>query len=122
MLKSQQKKLPRKGAVKVIDGREICNTETSEGRRIYGQRCEDMCLRQGMACAICRKWSKVLYFDHEAGRGSGGGHRTDAILDAEGHWINAALCYDCNSIKGSKRYKWVNGAYKPVDKYKEKAA
>lgn len=118
-LACQRKKLPRQGAVKVIDGREVCRRETKEGARIYRERTDAMARRQGGKCAICRLW-RDLWFDHEAGRGSGGGHRTDAILDAEGNWINAALCFECNSLKGSKRYKWIKGIYTPVTK--EKAA
>jgi hypothetical protein len=62
-----------------------------------------------------------MQFDHESGRGHGGGNRTDAILDAEGNWVNAALCHNCNQWKGSRRYKWVNGSYLPVEKFKEVA-
>jgi hypothetical protein len=58
-------------------------------------------------------------FDHEAGRGAG---KQDDRIEVAGLWQNAAVHEICNSLKGSKRYKWVNGVYKPVEKYKEKAA
>lgn len=120
MLACQRQKLPRKGAVKKIGDREVCNMETRKGREIYAERTAQMASRQRFRCAICKHLQLGMQFDHESGRGSGGGHRTDAILDAEGNWINAALCHICNQLKGSKRYKWQSGKYLPV--VKEKAA
>lgn len=116
--KEKRKKLP---PIEIFpDGREICRRETKEGARIYRERTDEMARRQGLKCAICHLW-KDLWFDHEAGRGSGGGHRTDAILDRKGEWINAALCYECNSEKGSKRFKWENGLYREVKRVREVA-
>ena len=98
-----------KPAVKTYpDGREICLETKGE----YLFRLNSMRERQCNLCAICRQHAHLL-FDHEAGRGSGGGHRDDRI-EVTGHWQNAALCYDCNQEKGSKRYHWVNGVYEPV--------
>jgi len=51
-------------------------------------------------------------FDHQNGRGSGGGHRDDRIA-IDGLFYNAALCHDCNTEKGSKRYEWRDGKYVP---------
>lgn len=116
MLKCQRPKLPRQGAVKKNGNLDL---DTKEGQRIYKSRTVAMFMRQGLSCALCPAWGNIQ-FDHEAGRGHGGGHRNDAITDADGNWINAALCEHCNSLKGSKRYKWVSGIYTPVTK--EKAA
>lgn len=120
MLDCQKPKRLRREPIDRKDGREVCRRETKEGARIYRERTEEMSRRQGLKCAICLLW-KDLWFDHEAGRGAGGGHRTDAILDAKGNWINAALCFDCNTLKGSKRYRWVNELYLPVVREREVA-
>lgn len=118
MLAHQKKKLPRQGAVKKNG---TLNLKSKEGRKIYADRTFQMASRQRFRCAICQHVQLGMQFDHEAGRGSGGGHRTDAITDAEGNWINAALCYNCNLWKGSKRYKWVNGQYLPTKRLQEVA-
>jgi hypothetical protein len=57
-----------------------------------------------------------MEFDHQAGRGSGGGNRDDRILDENGNWMNAALCTKCNTKKGSKRYEWRGRRYLKVVK------
>jgi len=96
------------------DGREVCNTKTTVGKLEYKSRTYQMLERQGMRCAICYSslgyiWSQ---FDHQAGRGSGGGHRDDRIV-VDGQWHNAALCHSCNTQKGSRRYEWIAGVYQP---------
>lgn len=114
MLKSQMKKLPRQGAVNKNGS---LNLETTEGLRMYKDRLYEMEVRQGFRCAICERTAgSRMEFDHQAGRGMNGGHRSDEICDDKGNWINAALCHECNSRKGSKRYTWINKKYLPVTK------
>lgn len=117
MLACQRKKLPRQGAVK--KNGKVLNLETKEGLREYRSRTWEMSDRQKELCAICGYWMLRPTFDHEAGRGAG--KRDDRIVDDGGNWINAAVHEHCNCLKGSKRYKWVNGVYKPVEKYREVA-
>jgi hypothetical protein len=54
-------------------------------------------------------------FEHQDGRGAGGGHRDDRI-EIDGQWNNAAVDPDCNISKGSKRYTWFQGKYQPVER------
>lgn len=95
------------------DGREVCS-KTALGKFLYQGRCDAMALRQNYKCAICGKWMRPeeWTFDHQDGRGSGGGHRDDRI-EIDGKRYNAALCWDCNGEKGSKRYEWVDGKFVP---------
>jgi len=99
-------------AVETFGEREVC-TKTAAGKREYTFRRSEMWLRQDGNCAICGEfmYGNEYAFDHQDGRGHGGGFRNDAILDAEGNWLNAALCHSCNGKKGSKRYQWLNGKY-----------
>lgn len=72
--------------------------------------------RQDGKCAICGEpftWRNPSTFDHQSGRGMGGGIRQDAIFDAEGNWINAAVHLYCNTAKGSRKYHWLDGKYIP---------
>jgi hypothetical protein len=121
MLPCQRKKLPRQGAVKVYDdGREVC-ANTHAGFTEYRARLAVMEIRQGGRCALSTgNCSGTLFFDHESGRGFSAAIRDDRI-EVNGEWHNAALCYHHNSLKGSRRYKWVNGSYLPVEKFKEVA-
>jgi hypothetical protein len=56
--------------------------------------------------------------DHQDGRGHGGGIRDDRTI-VNGEWHNAAVHGICNTRKGSKRYRWVNGKYVPVNNSQE---
>ena len=98
-------------------GRQECLTKTASGGREYKRRLGVMIQRQLGRCAMCRK-VRELTFDHEAGRGSGGGHRDDRIWQEDGQQKNAALCVECNGLKGSKRYSWIDGVYESVQKEK----
>lgn len=99
-------------AVKIYrDFREICQSNAA-GRREYILRKLAMGLRQNHLCAICERFMREPQFDHQDGRGLSGGHRDDRI-EIDGKWYNAALCADCNGLKGSKRYHWVEGKYIP---------
>lgn len=91
-------------------GREVCQP-TAAGRREYKSRTDAMQKRQGGRCALC-PWYLGMTFDHQDGRGSGGGHRDDRI-EIDGKWHNAALCIQCNGLKGSRRYHWIDGIYIP---------
>lgn len=103
----------RREPVKVYpDGREVLDLNTAEGKRIYAIRRDEMGARQENMCAICRLWHCNLFFDHQGGRGADAKHRDDRIL-VDGEWHNAALCWDCNTAKGSKRYYWEDGKYVP---------
>jgi len=55
-------------------------------------------------------------FDHEAGRGFGGGFRDDSLFHVDGTWRNAAVHFLCNGQKGSRAYRWQNGKYLPVER------
>jgi hypothetical protein len=122
MLACQMPPKRRQPPVNKIGKREVFNMKTKEGRRMYKDLLYEMEVRQNFKCAICERTAgSRMEFDHQDGRGSGGGNRTDAIIDEKGGWINAALCSNCNTLKGSKRYKWVNGKYVPVSRFKEVA-
>jgi hypothetical protein len=111
-------------AVKVYpDGREVCNLRLKRGKQEYYTRSILMLERQGMKCAICRKPVHYIWaeFDHEAGRRANGAHRDDRIEifipDEDGitiRWQNAAVCRNCNTEQGSKRYHWIEGVYQEV--------
>lgn len=109
--------VPSPEAVKIYpDGREVCNRDIAEGKHEYDSRRYQMEVRQGFRCAICERIAScMMQFDHQDGRGHGGGNRDDRI-EVEGKWFNAALCHMCNTEKGSKRYQWLNGKYVPVSR------
>jgi hypothetical protein len=83
------------------DGREVIDTTTSDGKRIYKGLTLAMAERQGNRCALC---AKVFFteptFDHQNGRHPS---RIDERIEVNGEWLNAALCWVCNGFKGSRR-------------------
>lgn len=102
------------------DGREKCNLLTKEGRDIYMARIREMVERQGHRCCLeglvkdCPGGLNLAdaTFDHDEGRGMGGGHVDDriwiVIKDKEDKIIgkkkiNGAAHSWCNSLKGSVR-------------------
>lgn len=89
------------------DGRECCNIETEAGRNEYMRRITLMWERQRHCCCICYQPMRLAEcsFEHEAGRGHGGGHRDDRI-EAKGQWINGAAHSGCNYAKGSQRGRY----------------
>lgn len=100
---SQVKK--QRPAVKVMkDGREICQLNTRAGQDEYARRKEAMWERQGKLCCLC--WKKLakglMTFEHDEGRGHGGGHRDDRI-EVNGKPINGVAHPLCNVKKGSVR-------------------
>jgi len=95
-------------AVRVYqDGREVCNLQTKAGRSEYAFRIWQMLLRQTHRCCLCGKWlrSEEATFEHQDGRGMGGGHRDDRI-EVDGKPINGAAHFWCNSAKGSRRMNY----------------
>lgn len=101
-------------AVRVYaNGREVC-TETAAGKREYARRTAEMAARQGGMCALCGQMMVAASFEHEAGRGMGGGHRDDRTQFPDGRWMNAATHPACNSRKGSRRFHWVRSDFIPA--------
>ena len=94
--------------------REVC-ADTKAGRAEYGNRLTEMAMRQTYRCALTvgALYAENTTFDHEAGRGLGGAHRDDRI-EVDGHWQNAAVTLHANTLKGSRRYKWIEGTYQEV--------
>ncbi len=115
---SQVKKAPV--AVRIMkDGREVVNLLCKEGRDIYMDRIEEMRLRQGKRCCLekhdpdCSGFlSKAdATFEHQDGRGQGGGHRDDRIWlpdpkTGELKPYNGAAHTLCNSRKASVRVNY----------------
>lgn len=110
----------KRGPVKVYpDGREVCNCRTRSGSIEYRSRTAAMERRQQYLCAICGIGRQWFTFDHQNGRGMGGargGAIRDDRIEVDGEWFNAALCVTCQSMKGSRRYRWFkeNGQTKYV--------
>ena len=92
------------------DGREACNLLIKAGKDEYARRIREMWERQGKMCCLYGRVEGCpgklalaeATFEHEAGRGHGGGHRDDRIL-VNGKYINGAAHFICNSKKGSVR-------------------
>lgn len=85
------------------NGRQVC-TKTAEGTREYRGRTEQMCERQQGLCSICGLPMRQdeATFEHQDGRGHGGGHRDDRI-EIDGQPYNSAAHGLCNVKKGSVR-------------------
>lgn len=87
-------------------GREVCR-QGPAGRAEYKSRLALMVERQIGLCAICGKaMDSDVSFDHELGRGMGGGKRDDRI-EIDGVRHNAAAHILCNRLKGSRRVEYV---------------
>lgn len=84
-------------------GREVC-PKTTLGKREYLSRIATMWTRQRGLCCLCGVPVSLsqCVFEHQDGRGHGGGNRDDRI-ERDGKPYNGAACYGCNSLKGSKR-------------------
>lgn len=91
------------------DGREVCQ-DNAAGRREYFRRTRLMAERQNQICALCERFMCDVTFEHQEGRGMAGGFRDDRT-EIDGNWYNAAAHSFCNSIKGNKRFHWVDGKY-----------
>ena len=92
-------------AVRVFKGgREVCNLLCKDGREEYMRRKRVMWERQGRTCILCHcvlRWDEAT-FEHQDGRGHGGGHRDDRI-EKDGKPYNGVAHGRCNIDKGSKR-------------------
>lgn len=96
------------------DGREVCSSN-QKGYAEYIRRRDLMALRQKGLCDLCGEWMKPddLTFDHEDGRGMGGGksgaNRDDRIeipdVNGDLQPYNSAVHWVCNSKKSSVRLK-----------------
>ena len=84
-------------------GRQVC-PKTTAGRREYHSRIEAMWTRQKRTCCLCGRALRLsdAVFEHQDGRGHGGGKRDDSIF-RDGKPYNGAACWKCNAEKGSKR-------------------
>lgn len=101
----------RQEAIRVMrDGREICNMNCAEGRRIYADRVRQMWERQGRKCGLqispqCKAKKGYLHikeaqFDHEIPRGGG---RRDDRIQINGKNVSHAVCGFCNCLRGSRK-------------------
>lgn len=92
------------------DGRETLNIRTVAGQKEYESRIAQMIDRQNGVCCLyghipdCpgRLTLDEATFEHEDGRGMGGGRRDDRI-EKDGKRINGAAHFFCNGAKGSRR-------------------
>lgn len=106
------------GVFRFPDGREVCDLKSKKGRDEYIRRIRSMLVRQKKICGLqisdqCKARHGRLsideaQFDHEVGRGLGGGHRDDRI-EIDGKPQNAAVCAWCNILKGSRRIPYFEG-------------
>ena len=91
------------------DGREVC-ADTVAGKREYVARVARMVVRQKYRCCLqsyapmCPGYLHPDYatFEHEGGRGHGGGKRDDRTELPDGTWLNGAAHADCNMWKASR--------------------
>lgn len=98
------------------DGREICASNTM-GRVEYKLRIIAMLKRQKGRCCLkgfapmCPGYlaESEATFEHEHGRGMGGGKRDDRISLPDGTWINGAAHLLCNAWKGSRHIDYNGG-------------
>ena len=108
----------KRPAIRVYpDGREVIDTKVPSGKQEYRRRIEEMVPRQnGMCCLfgyspVCHPRGLLAEylatFEHENGRGHGGGKRDDRIALPDGTWINGAAHAGCNSWKGSRRIDYI---------------
>lgn len=101
------KETPREQPAVIVyrDGREVCNRLTAAGRAEYHRRIALMWERQQRTCCLC--YGRLAFaeatFEHELGRGHGGGHRDDRVTLPDGSWINGAAHGKCNLEKSSRR-------------------
>lgn len=85
------------------DGRQVC-CDNVKGKAEYARRTEEMALRQGKKCCICRgPFFDTPTFEHSKGRGMNAAHRDDRTKDERGSWMNGAAHSWCNGEKGSRR-------------------
>ncbi len=110
--------IPRPGEMKkeqvavrvMADGREVCNILCKAGMDEYMRRIRAMWERQNKRCCLEAFVSSCpgrlaladATYEHQDGRGHGGGHRDDRI-EKDGKPYNGAAHRLCNSLKASRR-------------------
>jgi hypothetical protein len=109
-------KKPSKPTVRVFrDGREVCNLLVKAGKDEYNRRMRVMWERQKRRCCLegiiegCTgylKWEEAT-FEHQNGRGHGGGSRDDRI-EIDGKPVNGVAHPRCNIAKGSRRIDYLD--------------
>lgn len=106
-------KIAGRPAVKTFpDGRQVINLMCPQGFREYRLRVRLMLERQQGVCCLSRACPQCpgalrledAVFEHQLGRGMGGGKRDDRI-ERDGKWINGACHEQCNRWKSSR---WVD--------------
>lgn len=104
MLACQRPPKRKREAIKTFSDREVCDLKTAAGLREYRSRTEQMWERQKGLCSICHLPMRLeeATFEHDDGRGHGGGHRDDRIW-VDGKPKNTAAHGLCNVLKGSVR-------------------
>lgn len=103
------------------NGREVCRSDTPQGRAMYRERTLRMLRRQRGQCCLrdyapmCpgRLRDDEATFEHQRSRG--GGKRDDRISLPNGEWINGAAHFLCNGWKGS-RYINYNRSFSAVSR------
>ena len=99
--------------VRYDDGREVCDLRTKAGRDEYERRKRQMWQRQRRRCCLelrvkgcpgILRWADAS-FEHEDGRGMGGGHRDDRT-EKDGKPYNGVAHAWCNVLKGSTRVNY----------------
>ena len=100
--------------IKIFNGgREVIDTNTTDGWKEYRQRVYDMLERQNGFCCllgVAPMCTGILTrreatFEHEYGRGMGGGKRDDRI-EVDGVWQNGAAHEECNEWKSSRKIQY----------------
>ena len=98
---SQHYELILDGAVRrYSDGREVC-IDSAAGWKEYKRRVAEMLQRQNFRCCLCGRRLSLANatFEHQRRRGAGSAFRDDAI-ERDGHPVNGAAHWICNSEKG----------------------
>lgn len=103
------------------NGREVCDINTRAGYAEYRSRVLTMLERQSGHCCLegyapgCPGHCEAsdATFEHEWGRGFGGGKRDDRIILPSGIWINGAAHQICNAWKGSRYIDFNRGFQRP---------
>jgi hypothetical protein len=108
-LKPKDQKLTIPTVHVYADGREECNYLVA-GRAEYGRRITLMLDRQNGICCLhghapmCpgQLRRQGATFEHQHGRGHGGGKHDDRTELPDGTWVNGAAHWECNNWKGSR--------------------
>jgi hypothetical protein len=94
-----------------VGGREVLDLKTKAGFREYVRRKLFMRERQNDLCSLCGEWMALddCTFEHEDGKGHGGGHRDDRTekpdVNGDIQDYNSAAHGHCNILKASVRLR-----------------